>query len=173
MEIVRYPDPRLRARNAAVERFDEDLAGVAREMFRLMYATKGVGLAAPQVGLNLRLMVFNAEGEEGRPDGERVLCNPRIVSRVRTKESDEEGCLSFPGIYGQVVRPTGVTVEAQDLEGKSRRLQLEGWEARVFLHEFDHLDGILFIDRMSPADRTRIRGQLADLEEAWRQRAQA
>lgn len=173
MDIVLYPDPRLRQRNAPVERFDAELATAARQMFDLMYLTKGVGLAAPQVGLNLRMMVYNPEGDPEQPEGETVLCNPRVIRRAKEKEADEEGCLSFPGLYAPVLRPITVAIEAQDLAGKGFELELASWEARIFQHEFDHLDGILFIDRMSPADRTRIKGKLDELESSFKQRAQA
>ncbi len=173
MDIVLYPDPRLRKRNAPVEVFDEALAATAREMFQLMYETKGVGLAAPQVGLSLQLMVYNPEGDAEKPDGETVLCNPHIVRRAKDKDFEEEGCLSFPGVYAQVQRPVSVVVEAQDLKGEKFTLELDAWEARIFQHEFDHLDGILFTDRLTPANKTLVKGKLDDLEAAYRERAQA
>ncbi len=169
MEIVRYPDPCLRRRNAPVERFDTELEALAREMFQAMYRTGGVGLAAPQVGVNRRLLVYNPTGKAEESAEERVLCNPRIAWKAREKESGEEGCLSFPGIYAQVLRPVGVRVEALDLSGEPLALELSGWEARVFLHEYDHLDGILFIDRMSPADRLAVKPRLEELEAAWKE----
>ena len=169
LDIVLYPDPVLRRKNAAVEAFDRELAATARAMFEVMYRTKGVGLAAPQVGISLRLLVYNPEGDAAKSEGEVVLCNPRIVRRGKDKEFGEEGCLSFPEIYAPVERITSVVVEAQDLQGGAFTLELEGWEARIFLHEFDHLDGILFIDRMTPSDRVRIKPQLGELEDAYRQ----
>ncbi len=173
MDIVLYPDPRLRKRNAPVEVFDEALAATAREMFQVMYRTKGVGLAAPQVGLNVQLLVYNPEGDAEKPEGETVLCNPRIVRRAKDKEFEEEGCLSFPGVYAQVQRPAAVVVEAQDLQGERFTLELDGWEGRIFQHEFDHLDGILFTDRLTPANKTLVKGQLEELEAAYQARAQA
>ncbi|HEX9794337.1 MAG TPA: peptide deformylase [Planctomycetota bacterium] len=167
MEIVLYPDPRLRRKNAPVEAFDAELARLARAMFDAMYRTRGVGLAAPQVGVNLRLLVYNPTGDPEQPEAEVVLCNPRLAWKARSKETGEEGCLSFPSIYAQVERPVAAKVEARDLLGEPVELPLEDWEARVFQHEFDHLDGILFIDRMSPADRLRIKTQLEDLEAAF------
>lgn len=164
MDVVLYPDPRLRRRNAPVERFDAALAALARDMFECMYRTKGVGLAAPQVGVNLRLLVYNPHGDPARTEGERVLCNPQVVWRSRARESGEEGCLSFPGIFAGIERPDGIRLEAQGLDGQPVRLELSGWDARIFQHELDHLEGILFIDRMTPGDRVRLKGQLEELE---------
>ena len=169
MDVVLYPDPRLRAKNAPVEVFDEELAATARAMFEVMYRTDGVGLAAPQVGLNRRLLVYNPTGQDADPAREMVLCNPRIVSKAREIEAGKEGCLSFPGIWGQVVRPVRVKLEAQDLQGRPCSLELEGWDARIFLHEFDHLDGILFVDRMTPTDKQRNRAALDELTAKYRE----
>ncbi len=164
MDILLYPDPRLRRRNKPVTEFGPELERLAREMFAVMYRTRGVGLAAPQVGVNLRFLVYNHTGEAERPEEERILCNPRVTWRSRETEMGEEGCLSFPEIYAPVRRPVAVRVEARDAAGEETRLELEGFAARVFLHELDHLDGILFIDRMTKSDRVRLRGALADLE---------
>jgi len=171
LEIVTYPDPRLRAKNAAVTIWDQALRNTARAMFDLMYQTEGVGLAAPQVGINQQLLVYNPEGSRDHADQELVLCNPRIVRKDRIKKAGEEGCLSFPGIKGSITRPISVVVEAKDLDGEDVSLELNDWEARIFLHEFDHLDGILFIDRMTPADKTLVRGALIDLQEEFQERA--
>lgn len=169
MDIVLYPDPRLRAKNAPVERFDAALEKLAREMFEAMYRTEGVGLAAPQVGVNLRLLVYNPTGKASEGDQERVLCNPRIAWKSKDKEVGQEGCLSFPEIYGQIERPLKARISAQDLRGEDFEIELEDWEARIFLHEFDHLDGILFIDRMTPADKALAKPLLAELTEQYRE----
>lgn len=171
MNIVLYPDPRLRAKNVPVQDFGPELEASARGMFQLMYETQGVGLAAPQVGLNIRMMVFNPEGEAEATEAETVLCNPRIVSKSKEKGFAEEGCLSFPNVSGQVSRPIRVLVKAQDLQGQEISLELEGWDARVFQHEFDHLEGVLFIDRMSPADRTLMKPVLEGLEQTYLENA--
>ncbi|KAA3609590.1 MAG: peptide deformylase [Planctomycetota bacterium] len=168
MDIVLYPDPRLRRKTAPIENFDQELADIVRAMFEVMYRTKGVGLAAPQVGLSLKLLVYNPEGDPAKSEQERVLANPRILRRSRNKEFGEEGCLSFPGIFGQVERPLEVTVEAQDLNGEKHQLELKDWDARIFLHELDHLDGILFVDRFQPGDKVRVKPQLTDLEAQFR-----
>lgn len=168
MDVVLYPDPRLRAKNAPVETFDPALAATARAMFEAMYRTEGVGLAAPQVGINRRLLVYNPTGKADEPDQEMVLCNPKIAWKSRVIEADQEGCLSFPGIRGQIDRPAAVKIEAQGLDGAPLTLELEGWDARIFLHEFDHLDGVLFIDRMTPADKTRNAPALEELVDRYR-----
>lgn len=169
MDIVIYPDPRLRKKNAPVTSFDESLATNVREMFDAMYATGGVGLAAPQVGLNIRLLVYNPSGKSDQPDQEVVLCNPKMVFKSKDSESGEEGCLSFPEVLGHVIRPMNVKIDAQNLEGDTFELELEGWDARIFQHELDHLDGILFIDRMTPASKSQAKPALEDLVYDYKQ----
>lgn len=169
MEIVLFPDPRLRAKNARIETFDAELAQLARDMFEAMYRTSGVGLAAPQVGVNVKLLVFNEEGKPEASDREIVLCNPRVVSKSKDRVSGEEGCLSFPGIYAPVQRHESIVIEAEDLEGNTFQKEFDDWEARIFQHEFDHLDGVLFIDRFSPSDKTRLRPRLLDLKRAYQE----
>ena len=167
MDIVLYPDPRLRAKNKAIDSFDDALAKTARDMFALMYATKGVGLAAPQVGLNVKLLVFNAAGDAENSEGEIVLCNPTIKSKSKDKESAEEGCLSFPQIFGNVMRHVSIVIEAQNLQGETFELELENWQARIFQHENDHLEGMLFIDRMTPASKAMAKNYLTDMREDY------
>ena len=169
MDILLYPDPRLRAKNAPVTSFDATLEQITRDMFEAMYRTGGVGLAAPQVGVNLRLLVYNAAGKAAEKEQEHVLCNPKLVFKSREQEPGEEGCLSFPDIRGQVTRPIRVKVTAQNLQGEPMELELEDWDARIFLHEFDHLEGILFIDRMSPVSKSQAKGQLQDMVEHYRE----
>lgn len=169
MDIVLFPDPRLRAKNAPVEQFGPELETLARDMFEIMYRTEGVGLAAPQVGVNVRLLVYNPSGQAAEADQERVLCNPRIAWKSKDKEPGREGCLSFPEIYGQIERPMKARISAQDLRGEEFEIELEDWEARIFLHEFDHLDGILFIDRMTQADKAIAKPALTDLAEEYRE----
>ena len=168
MDIVLYPNPTLRAKNKDIEKFDDELKSIAQEMFETMYATKGVGLAAPQVGLNKKLLVFNASGDKERSEQEFVLCNPKIIQKSKKKELGDEGCLSFPEIYGSVNRHLSIKVQAQDLEGHAFDLEFEGWEARIFQHEFDHIDGILFIDRMTPTSKELIKHDLEYLRENLR-----
>jgi peptide deformylase len=169
MEIVLYPDPLLRKRAAKVERFDAGLRAIAEEMHRTMAAAKGVGLAAPQVGLSIQLLVLNPTG---KAEDALTLVNPKLVL-AKGELWGEEGCLSFPGVWSEISRAPSLAVEAQDLEGKPIRLDLEGYVARIVQHEFDHLDGILFIDRMSPADRVRVKKSLRALEDRYQEKPAA
>ncbi|GAB4813678.1 hypothetical protein N2152v2_000724 [Parachlorella kessleri] len=169
LRILQYPDPRLRAVNAKVGVFDDSLRRLTEEMFELMYQDDGVGLAAPQVGVNLRLMVFNETGDPTRKDKELVLANPVVVQMGGGKEVSEEGCLSFPQIYADIVRPVKVKVRAQNVTGKKILMQLMDFPARIFQHEFDHLQGTLFHDRMDPKVLDSVRGELVALEEAYLQ----
>ncbi|KAI7842309.1 hypothetical protein COHA_003949 [Chlorella ohadii] len=166
LSVVRYPDPRLRAQNARIGAFDDTLRRLAEEMFEVMYQDDGVGLAAPQVGVNVRLMVFNESGVKGKGE-EIVLVNPQLLSLSGNPKLFEEGCLSFPNIYADVERPARVRVKAQDLKGKTFTLSLNGFVARIFQHEYDHLDGKLFHDRMAPPVLDSIRQQLVELEEEY------
>ena len=238
LAIAKYPAPCLRAANAPIVAFDDSLEALSRAMFKIMYETVGCGLAAPQVGVNYRLMVYNEAGEPGK-GREVVLCNPKIVKFSKEKDFFEEGCLSFPQMYADVEvgvardsarlfsferplalnlahsracerlkhkytlirdssrvmgrnvsnyarlreifeedvrrarlepttdcsfppsqRPIGVQIEAQNLKGKKFKMTLEGFEARVFQHEYDHLDGVLYHDRMSPEVRSTVQNQL-------------
>jgi peptide deformylase len=164
LRVLKYPHPLLRAANSDVEKFDYDLKQLTKRMFKLMYASSGVGLAAPQVGINQRLMVVNWEGDPGRSKSELVLCNPRIVERSDQTEIEMEGCLSFPGFTADVARADAIVVEFLTVKGKPRRLELSGWEARVFQHEYDHLDGKLYAtDRLSEEERARVQPELERL----------
>lgn len=149
LSILQYPHPQLREPNVDVTKFDEELRSVVKNMFDVMYATDGMGLAAPQVGINKRLMVFNADDRMDKAE-ECVFVNPSIISRSSQSKLGEEGCLSFPMIYGWVERHTKIAVSYQDLDGKKFEQVLSGKPAVIFQHEYDHLDGVLFIDRMIP-----------------------
>ena len=168
MEIVLYPDPFLRKVSPQVEAFDDRLARTAREMLEFMYRSKGVGLAAPQVGIPLRLFVFNPSGDPAKKEEEGVLVNPRITRR-KGEEYGEEGCLSFPNVYGEVRRARWIRLEARDLEGRPLEMEFQGFQARVVQHELDHLEGILFVDRMEPAEKLRIRKHLERLEREYKE----
>ena len=167
MEIVKYPDPVLRRGGQTVDVFDRKLADTAAEMLEAMYQYRGVGLAAPQVGLELSLLVLNPSGEAGDKDQELALVNPRVTAR-KTLDWGEEGCLSFPGLYAEVERHQQITIAYQDLEGAEQTRAATGFLARVILHEMDHLEGVLFIDRLSPVDRIRVKSKLLELERAYR-----
>jgi peptide deformylase len=167
LDIVHWPDPVLSKGTKPVEKVDEDLNAVVLEMKRIMFDLRGVGLAAPQVGVGKRMMLVCPSGELG---DETVVINPEILERTGEDEM-EEGCLSFPGIYGSVVRATGVRVRYRDLAWAEKDLVLEGFVARVFQHEFDHLNGIVFVDRMTPADRMRNRARLDELKKKFAAKA--
>lgn len=158
LEIRLYPDPILRRRAAEVTELDDELRRLAADMVETMHAAPGVGLAAPQVGVGKRLAVVDTSvGKD--PAALHVLINPRIVEE-RGSELDFEGCLSIPGLTEKVDRPTFVKVVAQDLEGRELELAAEGFEARAVCHEIDHLDGVLFVDRIRGLRRDRVRRQL-------------
>ena len=167
MEVLKYPDPVLRRGGKPIATFDADLRATAEAMLQTMYSYKGVGLAAPQVGLELSLLVLNPSGEPGDRREEMALCNPKIQTRKHL-EFGEEGCLSFPGIYAEIERHRDIVVCYQDLDGKELEVPVDGFLARIVQHELDHLQGVLFIDRMSPADRIRVRNKLGDLEQRFR-----
>ncbi|MEM7810336.1 MAG: peptide deformylase [Planctomycetota bacterium] len=167
MHVVPHPHPALRVKAEPVRAIDKNLRRVVDQMRVLMYATRGIGLAANQVGLPWRLFLTNPTGDSDRPEEERVFVNPVVLKRNGAGE-DEEGCLSLPDLFGPVRRAERVTVEAYDLKGQSFRLELDGLDARVVLHENDHLDGVLFPDRMRPEEREKIAPGLAELEAKFR-----
>ena len=163
LEVLKYPDPVLRRGGKDVTDFDDALRETAADMLHTMYNYRGVGLAAPQVGLDLNLLVVNQEGDAQKPEEELVMVNPTIVSR-KTFEFGEEGCLSFPSIYAEVERHKSVVVKYQDLHAAEQTVKFEDFLARIVLHEMDHLQGVLFVDRLSAAERIRVRGKLLDME---------
>jgi peptide deformylase len=172
VQIIKYPHPTLRHESKPVRRVDADLRKIVAEMFDLMYANRGIGLAANQVDLPYRLLVFNVTGDPAVRDEAFVFINPVITERKGSAE-DQEGCLSFPEIYAPVVRPEKITVDAYAPNGEEFTYQLDGLYARAVQHETDHLDGVLFIDRLSPANQLAVKEDLAALErefEAYRQR---
>lgn len=166
LRVLEYPHPTLRAPNEEVTEFNAELRQLTREMFLLMYASRGVGLAAPQVGANKQLMVFNPEGDPQKWMQEVVLCNPKIVERSTSANVEVEGCLSFPGFTADVERAWTIKVEYQNVQGKKQKKKLTGWEARIFQHEFDHLSGTLYVDRLAEKERSRIQKHLDELVKA-------
>ena len=154
MQLVYYPDPFLLKTAQPLEQIDGEVKARTEEMFELMYREKGVGLAAPQIGWSARLFIVNIFGEEDR-SGERVFINPRILDRGEELIVEEEGCLSIPEVRGNVSRPEAILCEYQDLSGEMFREEMNELEARVFQHEFDHLNGVLFIDHLSRLKRER------------------
>lgn len=164
LRIIHYPDPRLRKQSAPITEFDDELAALAKRMIGLMETGKGVGLAAPQVGINKRLFVMNVTGE---PGDEVVFVNPAIRDAHGSVEG-EEGCLSLPSIRVQVRRAQKCRVTAQDLQGREFEALVEDLPARVCQHETDHLNGVLILDRMGPSDRMATRKTVRALEEAYK-----
>ena len=162
LTIVEYPDPVLRNRpNDAIEEFDGALAKLCDEMWEIMYASNGVGLAAPQVGLRKRLFVYNTDPTAPpmlRKMAEVVVCNPKILEYSAATDIDIEGCLSSRSecCCGDIRRAKQIEVEYQDVRGRVKKKRLKGFEARVFQHEYDHVEGVLHIDRQSDGDRQRI-----------------
>jgi peptide deformylase len=150
-EIVKYPDPVLQKPAEPVTEFDEELRALVDDMFESMYAAQGIGLAAPQVGISKQLTVIDLSFQK-KPEEKIVLINPEIIHK-EGKQNEEEGCLSLPEIREKVSRAQKVRVCAQDLEGKWFEIDGEELLARAFQHEIDHLEGILFIFRVSALKR--------------------
>jgi peptide deformylase len=166
LQIIQYPHPTLRHSSKPLRRVDAELRRIVAEMFELMYAHEGVGLAANQVDLPYRLFIANPEGTADIKETEGVFINP-VLSGGRGLEEDEEGCLSIPGIRAPVTRNATIKIEAYDLDGNEITGELEGLMARIAQHETDHLDGTLFIDRLGPAHAAAIRDQLEEFELAF------
>ena len=166
LSIVLYPDPRLRKMSKPVERFDPAFKELALRMFQLMREHRGVGLAAPQVGENIRMFVMNHTGETS---DDRVYVNPELTEAEGTDEA-EEGCLSLPGINAKVIRDKSMKMRAQDLEGNWFEETASGYRARVWQHEFDHLNGTMIIDRMGAVAKMAAKKTLRELEEKFEER---
>ena len=145
--------PVLRQRAEPVARVDDEIRRLVDDLFETMRAAKGVGLAAPQVGMSQRVAVVDVGEDVGPP---LVLINPRIVESSDEVETAEEGCLSIPEIFGDVERPYAVVLEALDRDAKPYRIAVSGYQARAVQHEIDHLDGILFLDRLSAVRRSLL-----------------
>ncbi len=159
--IVKYGDKVLETPAKPVTQFDEELAKLTEDMFESMYAAQGVGLAAPQVGLGMRLAVIDVTSGKN-PEAKLVLANPEII-HVEGEQREEEGCLSLPGFRGSVLRPKFVTVRAQNARGEWFEMRGEGLLARAFCHEIDHLNGLLFIQHLSILKRDLIRRKIRKL----------
>jgi peptide deformylase len=165
LKIILYPDPRLKKASAPVKEFTPALRQLAEKMLQLMREAHGVGLAAPQVGHNLRMFVMNHSGE---PKDDRVYINPEL-SEAEGSEEGEEGCLSLPEINARIVRDKTVRLRAIDLEGKPIDEKASGYLARVWQHEFDHLNGTLITDRMGAVAKMAAKKTLRELEEKYRE----
>ncbi len=148
--IVKYPDPILRQVAEPVKRITPEIRQLVSFMRRAMEDANGIGLAAPQVGVSIRLLIYTDLSDEDRPQV-RALINPVILKMAGEQIEPPEGCLSLPGLMGNVRRAQTIWVKATDLQGRTIKFKAEGLTARVIQHEIDHLDGILFIDRADPA----------------------
>ncbi len=155
-KVVIYPNAVLSKEAEPVSVVDSETKQFIKDMFAIMYREKGVGLAAPQIGVSTRIFIANPEGKKGGP--EFVFINP-ILSEHKGEVLGPEGCLSLPGISGDVIRAEQVTVEAADEKGETFRLKADDFLARIIQHENDHLNGKLFIDRVSFAERQKLLAQ--------------
>ncbi|MDC7229995.1 MAG: peptide deformylase [Sphaerochaetaceae bacterium] len=151
LDIYTLGEEVLQEKCQKVTKFDNALKILVDAMFDTMDEADGVGLAAPQVGVNQRLFVIHIRGAE-----KRAYINPQIIETSIETDTDEEGCLSIPGVWHDVQRPARVTVQAQDVEGKVFQVKAEGLLARALQHENDHLNGVLFIDRLSDEEREKM-----------------
>jgi peptide deformylase len=161
-EVVKWPDPVLAKRGEDVTVFDAKLKKLVEEMFESMYAAQGIGLAAPQIAISQRITVIDCSFKKN-PDEKVVLINPEIVERMG-KQVEEEGCLSLPEIREKVSRAAWVKVRAQDVNGDPIEVEGEELLARAMQHEIDHLDGILFIDRLSRLKRDLVVRKIKKLQ---------
>lgn len=177
LDVVKLPAPILRQRARPVTKFDDDLQALIDNMVETMRESNGVGLAAPQIGLPVQLAVIETlpkEDEQGNeiPNSRElfVIANPEIVWQSREVVDGVEGCLSIPGYVGEVERHEVVRVRAQDRYGKKVKLKLNGWTARIFQHEIDHLNGILYIDRLTAPEHLWTDEEFEKMQEAAKKR---
>ena len=167
MKIVNYPHPALRRPSRPLTAIDKELQLQVGAMIELMYEARGLALAANQVVLPYQLIVMNITGDANLQEREEVFINPSLVARKGSVD-DEEGCLSFPGLYQKIRRAKTVKVQAYDLKGRLVEKVVSDLEARVWQHETDHLHGVLFIDKMGPIARFAARGSIKDFERQFR-----
>ncbi len=165
LRIVTYPHPALRYESKPVTRIDEDLRAKVAEMFDLMYEARGIGLAANQAAIPLRFFVLNLTADPDQADQEQVFINPEIIKR-HSSVQEEEGCLSFPGLYGDVKRAKKIRVRAYDLKGEPIEIDADELFSRAIQHETDHLDGKLFIDLLAPSKT--VNAKVKEIESAFR-----
>lgn len=149
--IVTYPDERLKLISSKVEKIDEELRELTNEMFKIMYTHDGIGLAAVQVGVLKRLFVIDIQRK-----GKFVMINPEIIESSRETSSYEEGCISLPGISAQVLRPKKIVIKYTNIDGKEKVLKASGLLATCIQHEYDHLNGKIFVDKIEPSDKVSM-----------------
>lgn len=177
LRIELYPTEVLRMKASSVALVDDSLRGIAERMIELMHGAQGIGLAAPQVGLPIRLFVAHVPADpDAEPDASsdlpqscesaQVFFNPEIVEFSKDLEPYDEGCLSLPGITGEVNRPSTVTMRATDTQGNEVELKATGLLARCWQHEIDHLDGVMILDKMTQMSRLKNRARIKSMEKA-------
>ena len=162
LKIIQYPHPTLRYKSKPLKRVNEELKQIVSDMFEAMYKAKGIGLAANQVDLPFRLFILNLSGTRGEGE-EMVFINP-VVSSPKGSDEYEEGCLSIVGVNALVNRPEQIHIQAYDLDGNEIDATVGGMLAKAIQHETDHLDGVLFVDRISDSSKAAIAGELDDFE---------
>lgn len=162
LEIVQYPHPTLRHKSKPINRVDRELKEIVNEMFKLMYEAKGIGLAANQVDLPIQLFIINLKSDPNEGE-ELVFINP-VVTSPKGSDEAEEGCLSIVGVNANVARPEQIHISAYDLAGNEINETVNGLLAKAIQHETDHLEGVLFIDRISESSKKQIGGELEDFE---------
>ena len=171
MKIVQYPHPALRCQAKQLTSIDKHVRLQIGEMFDLMYEAKGLGLAATQVALPFQFLVMNISGDANQKDKEQVFINPTLVERKGIMEG-EEGCLSFPGLFQKVRRAKTVKIKAYNLEGQEVEVVASDLASRAWQHEIDHLNGVLFIDKLGVIGKMAARGALKELEEEFKKMQQ-
>ena len=168
LQLVTYPHPILRHKSKPIVRVDSELQAMVAQMFEIMYEFRGVGLAANQVNLPLRLFVANPTGEREEKDQELVFINP-VLNKPKGSEESEEGCLSLPGINAPVKRSKSLHVNAFDMRGQEIQGEVSGFLARIIQHETDHLDGVLFFDRLTDEMMRPLEEDLGKLERRFQE----
>ncbi|MDR0640918.1 MAG: peptide deformylase [Treponema sp.] len=160
MDILTLGNELLRGKAEPVAKIDDELKQIADEMLDALHKGKGVGLAGPQVGLMKRIFVVHVEGDEPR-----IFINPSIIATSEEMVKYEEGCLSVPGVWADVIRPRALRIQAWNERGRPFTMEAEGILARVILHEYDHLEGVLFIDRLSVRKRERLLAKMGKVRQ--------
>jgi len=155
LEIYKLGDKILRQNSKRITKVDESIRNLARDMLKSMYAAKGIGLAAPQIGINKELLVIDVNFEDSAAEP-LILINPEITEFGTTLNSYEEGCLSIPGVYLNVVRPSTIKLKFRDEMGRPRKMKADGLLARCIQHEMDHLNGVLFVDRVTTKEELNM-----------------
>ena len=162
MQVLKYPHPILKYKCKPLQKINQELRDIVAEMFEIMYATDGVGLAANQVGLPFQLFVMNPTSNKEAQEDEYVFINP-VILKKNGNVSDNEGCLSFPEIHADVIRAESIEVESISLSGEEQHFKWKDRLARIVQHEMDHLNGTCFVDRLAATAKIEIKSELDDL----------